>query len=280
MANDRQITGNIGVYHVARELSRLGWNVMLTVRNAGGADLYAVSQCETIVHPIQVKAHGEEPNDTSLGLTPEALVTPWWVLVIRALSEDPVCYILPLDQIRSRMTRDPGRRSGKAESERAYWFDRRYYKAGSDRELIDAKESWAILGNPKTLASVENPADQATTSDTGHLAAETTGPVIFTNDDAGFIAWREEHRNSFVLNMPNPGIRDARSYQLRHAKLHNSACPYIRGDRNGEKRWISEGYFKVCASASDDFEQWRGANVDAPVGWRVPRCRSCGGDWR
>lgn len=82
MANDRQITGNIGVHHVARELSRLGWNVILTVRNARGADLYAVSQCETIVHPIQVKAHSAEPNDTQLGLNPEALVTPWWNLIV------------------------------------------------------------------------------------------------------------------------------------------------------------------------------------------------------
>jgi len=253
---------------------------MLTVRNARGADLYAVSQCETIVHPIQVKAHGGESNDTSLGLTPEALVTPWWVFVIRALSEDPVCYILPLDEIRSRMTRDPGTRSGKPESERAYWFDRRYYKPGSDRELVDAREAWAILGNPKTLAPVEDQPDPVISFDNYHPAAETTGPVIFRNDDAGFIAWRDEHSDGFVLNMPNPGIRDARSYQLRHAKLHNSACPYIRGDRNGEKPWTSEGYFKVCASASEDIERWVAANVDAPEGWRVPRCRSCGGDWR
>lgn len=67
MSNDKQITGNIGLYHVARELSLLGWNVMPTVRNARGADLYAASEDERIIQPIQVKAHSSAPQDTLLG---------------------------------------------------------------------------------------------------------------------------------------------------------------------------------------------------------------------
>lgn len=51
-----QLTGNAGLYHVARELSRRGWHVMPTVRNAQGADLYAASADERIVIPIQSKA--------------------------------------------------------------------------------------------------------------------------------------------------------------------------------------------------------------------------------
>lgn len=280
MANDRQITGNIGVYHVARELSRLGWNVMLTVRNARGADLYAVSQCETIVHPIQIKAHSAEPNDTQLGLNPEALVTPWWVFVIRALSEDPICYIVSLEDIRSRMTRDPGTRSGKPESDRAYWFDRRYYKSGSDRELVDAREGWACLGNPKTLLPVYGAEQDSNPFCTSPSEQGAAAPLVFLNDDEGFITWREAHTDGVVLNMPNPAVSNKRSFQLRHAKLHSAACPFIRGDRNGERRWTSNGYFKVCADASADIEQWLASNVDSPGDWRAPRCQSCGGDWR
>lgn len=148
MGNGRQLTGNAGVYHVARELSRHGWNVMLTVRNARGADIYAISQCETIAHPIQVKAHSGKPNDVRLGLAPETLITPWWVFVAYANSAGPICYLVPLDEIRERMTRDPGSRSGKSESERAFWFDRRFYTPGSDRELVDAQEAWFRLGDP------------------------------------------------------------------------------------------------------------------------------------
>ncbi|WP_298400396.1 hypothetical protein [Sphingobium sp.] len=148
MSNNRQLTGNAGVYHVARDLSRHGWNVMLTVRNARGADLYAVSQCERIAHPIQVKAHAGRPNEVRLGLAPELLVTPWWVFVADALSDRPISYLVPLDEIRQRMIRDPGTRSGKPEAERAWWFDRRFFTPGSDRELMDAREAWERLGDP------------------------------------------------------------------------------------------------------------------------------------
>src|SRR3546814_5925432 len=55
-----QLTGNVGLYHVARELSRRGWHVMPTVRNARGADLYAASDDEARVLPIQSKARSEE----------------------------------------------------------------------------------------------------------------------------------------------------------------------------------------------------------------------------
>jgi hypothetical protein len=151
MSNAKQLVGNVGVYHVARELSRHGWNVMLTVRNARGADLYAVSQCENIVHPIQVKANSGKPNDTRLGLEPELLVTPWWVFVANVQGGNPTSYLVSLSEIRERMTRDPGTRSGKPETERAFWFDRRYYSEGSDRELVEMREAWFRLGNPAPL---------------------------------------------------------------------------------------------------------------------------------
>lgn len=46
-----------------------------------------------------------------------------------------------------------------------------------------------------------------------------------------------------------------------------------------QKPWTSAGYFKVCADASADIESWLASNAETPEGWRVPRCRSCGGDW-
>ena len=151
MPNDKQLTGNAGVYHVARELSRHGWNVMLTVRNARGADLFAVSASEEICHPIQVKSHGPKPQDLSLGLQPDGLVTPWWVFVSDAANSDkqPTCYVLGLEEVLKLRTRDPGTRTGKPESERLCWLDRRFYTPGSDRELHDAREAWGKLGDPR-----------------------------------------------------------------------------------------------------------------------------------
>ncbi|ESX90984.1 MULTISPECIES: hypothetical protein [unclassified Mesorhizobium] len=153
MSNDKQVTGNIGVYYVAWQLSRIGWNVMLTVRNAKGADMFAVSEDENTQHPIQVKAHAAKPQDTFLGLQPEKHVTRWWMFVAFARSAEPVCYVVSLDEVRVRMGRDPGTRSGKTELERSFWLDRRYYTPGSDREMIEARNAWHRLGPARTTIS-------------------------------------------------------------------------------------------------------------------------------
>lgn len=153
MANDKQITGNIGLYHAARELSRMGWNVMPTARNAKGADLYASSADERTICPVQVKTHGGKPQDTSLGFNPEGLVTPWWIFVVYARTPEIACYLLTLDEIRQRMTRDPGTRTQKLEHERSFWLDRRFYTPGSDRELTEARNAWHRLGVPRSASS-------------------------------------------------------------------------------------------------------------------------------
>lgn len=122
---------------------------MPTVRNAKGADLYASSDDERTIHPIQVKAHAGKPQDTSLGINPERLVTPWWIIVVYASTPDIACYIFTLDEIRHRMQRDPGTRSGKPESERGYWLPRRHYTPGNAGEDKDFRDAWSRLGIPR-----------------------------------------------------------------------------------------------------------------------------------
>jgi hypothetical protein len=41
---DNQLVGNIGLYYICYELSRLGWNVLPTSRNARGIDLVIYSR--------------------------------------------------------------------------------------------------------------------------------------------------------------------------------------------------------------------------------------------
>lgn len=149
MSNIKQITGNIGLYHVARELSLAGWNVMPTVRNARGADLYAASENERIIHPIQVKAHSGKPEDTSLGLHLEKLVTPWWLFVVLARTQEITCYVFTLGEVRQHATRDPRTRSGKAEHERIFWLHRKYYTPGNSGEMKEALNGWDRLGAPR-----------------------------------------------------------------------------------------------------------------------------------
>lgn len=44
MKLDSQITGNTGLYYTCYKLSRMGWNVMPTARNARGIDSVAYNR--------------------------------------------------------------------------------------------------------------------------------------------------------------------------------------------------------------------------------------------
>jgi hypothetical protein len=50
-----QTVGNVGMYYVCYQLSRMGWNVMPTARNARGIDVLIYSQDADRKHTIQVK---------------------------------------------------------------------------------------------------------------------------------------------------------------------------------------------------------------------------------
>ena len=95
-----QLTGTAGLYHVAHELSRRGWNVLLTTRNSKGADLYAASGDESVVLSIQSKAlKGKIP--VPLGEKLENLRSPWWVITINANSAAPSCYVMTLEEVKA-----------------------------------------------------------------------------------------------------------------------------------------------------------------------------------
>jgi hypothetical protein len=50
-----QNVGNVGLYYVCYQLSRRGWNVMPTARNARGVDVVIYNQDATRTHTLQVK---------------------------------------------------------------------------------------------------------------------------------------------------------------------------------------------------------------------------------
>lgn len=54
-AANQQTVGNIGLFYVCYRLSRLGWNVMPTSRNARGVDIVVCSEDASRTHTIQVK---------------------------------------------------------------------------------------------------------------------------------------------------------------------------------------------------------------------------------
>lgn len=89
-----QMTGNAGLFHIAWELSRRGWNVMPTVRNARGADLYASpNDNEDAVISVQSKALSKRMA-VPLGTDLDRLRSKWWIIPLNANSDDPVCWHL------------------------------------------------------------------------------------------------------------------------------------------------------------------------------------------
>jgi hypothetical protein len=52
----RQVIGNTGLYYVCYELSKRGWNVLPTSRNARGVDIVIYSQKARRKLTIQVKS--------------------------------------------------------------------------------------------------------------------------------------------------------------------------------------------------------------------------------
>jgi hypothetical protein len=121
-----QITGNSGLNYVAWQLSRRGWHVMPTIRNARGSDLIVTNDDETMFFGVQSKALSKR-NSIGLGLSLDELRSDWWVITVNANSDKPTCYILALDDVRRIASRDKG---GK----RQYWLEPRDYEQDEFRE--------------------------------------------------------------------------------------------------------------------------------------------------
>ena len=127
-----QITGNSGLYYAAWQLSRRGWHVMPTVRNARGSDLIVVNEDETVFHSIQSKALSKR-QAVGLGKNIDDLRSDWWVITSHANTKEPICYVMQLAEVRALATQD---RNGGA-----WWLD----PPGYDRP--EYREAWNRIGN-------------------------------------------------------------------------------------------------------------------------------------
>jgi hypothetical protein len=97
--NDKQLTGNIGLFYACYRLSRYGWNAMPTIRNARGADIFVVSQDGHKVRSIQTKALSGEA-DVFLGKNAPNPSVNFWIVLMNVRHDDvPKAYIIPADDI-------------------------------------------------------------------------------------------------------------------------------------------------------------------------------------
>ena len=102
--HEPQIIGNIGLFYVCYRLSRLGWNVMPTTRNARGIDIIAYSPDAAHFKGVQVKSLSKV-NPVPLGKTLDKFMGDVWIIVNNVVSETPSTFIMLPQEVRERAHR-------------------------------------------------------------------------------------------------------------------------------------------------------------------------------
>nr|WP_220129868.1 hypothetical protein [Sphingomonas chungangi] len=110
---------------------------MPTVRNARGADLYAASDDESLVLPIQSKALSKR-DPVPLGGDLDKLRSHWWVITINANNDRPTCFVMTLEEVRSAAHRGVSPTTGKV----SFWLQPKSYARP------EFEEAWDRLGEP------------------------------------------------------------------------------------------------------------------------------------
>jgi hypothetical protein len=95
--NDKQLTGNIGLFYACYRLSMLGWNALPTIRNAQGADIFLAKDEKKL--GIQVKALSGEA-DVFLGRNYDDPSVDYWIVLMNVRrSDQQTAYIIPRKDI-------------------------------------------------------------------------------------------------------------------------------------------------------------------------------------
>lgn len=119
MKLETQVTGNIGLYYVCYHLSRLGWNVMPTARNARGIDVIAYDRTGTEFIGVQVKALTKRPP-VPLGNSLDKIMGDFWIIV-NNIEKEPRTYILLPEEVKKLAHR--GEKDGRV----SYWLEPKSY---------------------------------------------------------------------------------------------------------------------------------------------------------
>jgi len=114
-----QIVGNVGLYFACYELSKRGWNVMPTARNAKGIDIIAYNLTATRYIGVQVKALSKK-SPVPLGNSLEKIMGDYWV-IINNLSGTPETFILKPEEVKARAHR------GEKEDRVSFWLQPKSY---------------------------------------------------------------------------------------------------------------------------------------------------------
>lgn len=96
---NKQVVGNIGLYYLSYELSKRGWNVIPTSRNAKGVDLIIYNQDATKKYTLQIKALSKR-NPVPLGKDTNNLMGDFFAIFRNP--ESPEVFITTVDTVKQR----------------------------------------------------------------------------------------------------------------------------------------------------------------------------------
>lgn len=86
------------MHYVAWQLSKKGWNVMPTTRNAKGSDLYCANDAETKIFGVQSKGLTKRAP-VGLGTNLGSLRSEWWIITINVKSDNPICFVMKRQEV-------------------------------------------------------------------------------------------------------------------------------------------------------------------------------------
>jgi hypothetical protein len=135
--SNNQVVGNIGLYYVCYQLSKRGWNVMPTARNARGIDIIIYSQDATRTHTVQVKSLSRR-SPVPLGTKLEGLFGDFLIICRNVALDNPECFVLTPAEVRSLANR------GEKDARTSFWLQPKQY------ETMSFHERWQRIGSGST----------------------------------------------------------------------------------------------------------------------------------
>src|SRR5262245_9967767 len=131
---NQQTVGNIGLFYVCYRLSRMGWNVMTTARNAKGIDILIYSQNASQTRRVQVKTLSKG-SPVPLSNKLDHLFADFVVVCRHVSQETPEGFVLTPAEIRKLVHR--GEKNGKV----IFWLEPRDYAT------TEFREKWERIGS-------------------------------------------------------------------------------------------------------------------------------------
>ena len=127
-----QNVGNAGLFYVCFELTKRGWNVLPTSRNARGIDIVAYSHDGTRTITIQVKSLSRR-SPVPFGSNMDSMIAEYIVVCRSVFSDKPECFIAKKDNMLMKIHK------GENEGRISYWL------APRDYEVF--KNQWELIGD-------------------------------------------------------------------------------------------------------------------------------------